>query len=106
VLALLAAYPALKRRLAAIIRVSERRWDLKFANGVIVRLPEQGTARALATLNRLQGRERLLDRAVSVVDLRLPDRLVVRTAPETEGSNDKTRSGHKKAPARGAGKDA
>jgi len=75
---LLKAQPEIANRTQAIVRVSERRWNLRLHNGADVLLPEGHEAAALARLAELHARERLLDRPVAAVDMRLPDRLVVR----------------------------
>jgi len=87
----LAAVPEVARHVDAAVRVSGRRWDLKLNGGIDVRLPEGDVAAALVRLDRLQRENALLDRDVMAVDLRLPDRLIVRTSP----------SGVRKARARG-----
>ncbi len=74
----LAAQPALKSRLVAAVRVGERRWNLRMKNGADVLLPEGAELPAIAKLAELQTSESLLDRPLAVVDMRLPDRLVVR----------------------------
>ncbi len=81
-LALLATEPELGRRVVAAVRVGGRRWNLRFAGGIDVRLPEENAAQAWARLAELERKQRLLERDVIVVDMRLPDRLVVRTTPE------------------------
>ena len=92
-IAILRTQRPLSARLHALVRVSNRRWNLTFKNGVIARLPEKGTARAVATLARLMERERLLDRDVVMIDLRFDDRLVVRTTarPDERRNKDKDR---------------
>ncbi len=80
----LATQPALQARMTAAVRVGERRWNLRMDNGVDVMLPEGEERRALARLAELQASHALLDRPLQAVDLRLPDRLVVR--PLTEPS--------------------
>ncbi len=77
----LAAQPALRSHVAAAVRVGERRWNLRMKNGADVLLPEGAVVPALAKLAELQASESLLDRPLSVVDMRLPDRLVVRPQP-------------------------
>ena len=77
----LAAQPALKGRVIAAVRVGERRWNLRMKNGTDVLLPEGAEPQALAKLADLQSTESLLDRPLVVVDMRLPDRLVVRPQP-------------------------
>jgi cell division protein FtsQ len=60
------------------VLVANSRWDLHLENGVTVKLPEKGIDAALAELVKLDSQSRLLDRDVSVIDLRLPDRITVR----------------------------
>ena len=67
---------ALKSRLVAASRVGERRWNLHFPNGVKVLLPENGVEEALARLEKLEIEQGILERAVALIDLRLPDRMV------------------------------
>jgi len=79
---LLGAQPELMKRVVAAVRVAERRWNLRMTNGADVMLPEGGEAPALARLAELHTSQSLLDRPLAVVDLRLPDRLVVRPQPD------------------------
>ena len=74
--------PHLRSRVEAAIRVGERRWTLRLDNGISVLLPEDGIAAAWRRLNALQRDDRILDRDVSEIDLRLADRLVIRVAPD------------------------
>jgi len=75
-------YPQLRSRVVAGIRVGERRWNLRLQNGADVLLPEGAENQALAKLDELQTSQQLLDRPLQVVDMRLPDRMVVRPLPE------------------------
>jgi len=75
---LLRAQPGIAARVEAAVRVSERRWNLKLAQGPEVLLPEGHEAAAITRLAELQGRDRLLDRPLAAIDMRLPDRLVLR----------------------------
>ena len=77
------AQPALKSRVMAAVRVGERRWNLRMKNGTDVMLPEGAEPQALAKLAQLQSDDALLDRPLVVVDMRLPDRLVVRPQAAT-----------------------
>ena len=79
---LLAADPQLRRHVDAAVLVSGRRWNLRLKGGVEVRLPEQGMERAWAELARMVREEALLTRAVTMVDLRQPDKAIVRLTPE------------------------
>jgi cell division protein FtsQ len=78
----LAAQPTLQGRVVAAVRVGERRWNLRMNNGMDVLLPEGAEAQALAKLVELQASHALLDRPLQALDLRLPDRLVVRPLPD------------------------
>ena len=83
----IAAQPQLKARVVAAVRVGERRWNLRMKNGTDVLLPEGAEPQALAKLAELQTADALLDRPLTVVDMRLPDRLVVRPqAPASAAS--------------------
>ncbi|MDD3446796.1 MAG: cell division protein FtsQ/DivIB, partial [Zavarzinia sp.] len=75
---LLAREPSIGARVEAAVRVSRRRWNLKLDNGVEIRLPEDGMQAAFDRLAKLERTERLLARDITVVDMRQPDRLVVR----------------------------
>lgn len=79
---LLAADPKLRREVEAAVLVSGRRWNLRLKGGVEVRLPEEGMERAWAQLARMVREEGLLARAVTMVDLRQPDKAIVRLTPE------------------------
>jgi cell division protein FtsQ len=80
-LAMLETEPELKTMVAAAVRVRSRRWNLRLDGGIDVRLPEQNPAAAWAQLARIQRQHGVLQRDVVIIDLRMPDRLVVRTAP-------------------------
>jgi len=81
----LAAEPDLFIRVRACVRVGERRWNLEFDNGVEVLLPEGDVSEAWARLAVLVHEQRLFEKAIVAIDLRLPDRLVLRLAPEAAG---------------------
>ena len=76
----LASQPSLIHRVEAAVRVGDRRWNVRLAGGVDVRLPEIDAAGAWARLAEFQRTHRLLERDLRTVDLRLPDRLIVRPA--------------------------
>jgi cell division protein FtsQ len=77
----LAVQPAIQSRVQAAVRVGNRRWNLRLANGMDVLLPEGAEVAALARLALLQSTQAMLDRPLQMLDLRLPDRLVYRTQP-------------------------
>ena len=85
-LAMLDSEPELKTRVSAAVRVRDRRWNLRLDGGIDVRLPERDPAAAWAELARIQREHDVLGRDVVIIDLRMPDRLIVRTAPEAAGA--------------------
>jgi cell division protein FtsQ len=81
----LAAYPTITSHMVAAVRVGDRRWNLHLNNGCDVLLPEDAAPAALKRLAELQQAHALLDRPLLVVDMRLPDRLVIRPRGEANG---------------------
>lgn len=79
---LLTAFPEIAAQTDAAIRVSGRRWNLRLSSGIDIRLPEDGLAEALGRLDDFQRRQNVLDRDIIAVDLRKPDRLIVRVHPK------------------------
>jgi cell division protein FtsQ len=77
--------PAIKEKISASVRVGERRWNLRMTNGTDVMLPEGHEAVALDRLIQLQQDHAVLDRPLTAIDMRLPDRLVFR--PKTDGKD-------------------
>jgi cell division protein FtsQ len=73
--------PKLLSRVTAAIRVAGRRWNLQLDNGIDVRLPAQALGAAWSRLAELEKEHGLLGRDLRVIDLRFPDRLVLRMAP-------------------------
>jgi cell division protein FtsQ len=65
------------------VRVGGRRWNLRLDNGVDVNLPETNAGAAYERLAQLVRDNGLVDRNVVAVDLRLPDRLILRVAKDT-----------------------
>lgn len=80
-LGVLAMYPEVQRRVTAAVRVNQRRWNLRLVSGADVLLPEGHEAAALERLVALHQENQVLDRQLIAVDLRLPDRMVLRPAP-------------------------
>ncbi|MFC3703276.1 cell division protein FtsQ/DivIB [Devosia honganensis] len=70
--------PRLREGLVALSRIADRRWDLIYDTGLRVQLPEQGVAQALRNLLSYQADYQLLDRDVSIIDLRIDTVVAVR----------------------------
>ena len=77
-LGLLADHPQVAARVETAVRVGQRRWDLLLDNGVMVLLPAEAPGAALDRVARLDRDAGLFDRAVTHIDLRLADRVVIR----------------------------
>ncbi len=80
-IAALAAEPDVRAHVVAAVRVGQRRWNLTLRNGCDVLLPEGEEPAALHRLSQLQHSQQLLLRPLEAIDMRLPDRLVVRPRP-------------------------
>ncbi|MBY7649808.1 MAG: cell division protein [Candidatus Liberibacter europaeus] len=58
--------------------IAERRWDMHLQNGIVVNLPEEKFSDALFKLLELQNKYKIFDRDISVIDMRIPDRITIR----------------------------
>jgi cell division protein FtsQ len=79
---MLGSNPDLAARVTAAVRVGDRRWNLRIDNAIDVLLPADEMATAWSQLARLERSSAILKREVLTIDLRLPDRLVLRVSPE------------------------
>jgi cell division protein FtsQ len=82
---MLAREPELAARVTAAVRVDDRRWNLRIDNAIDVLLPETNLAEAWARLAAQERANSLLQRDIQTVDMRLPDRLVLRTGSPPPG---------------------
>jgi cell division protein FtsQ len=85
---ILRRYPDIDGQVHASIMVAQRRWDLLLKNGIDVQLPERNPAAALARLVALDREKKLLSRDITIVDLRLPDRVTVRLSDAAAQARD------------------
>lgn len=100
-LGLLDAAGPLRGRVRAGTLVAGRRWTLK-VDGIDIRLPEARPAEAMARLVRIEREQKILEKDVLAVDLRMPDRVVVRLTEEAASARA---DALKKRPTRGKGVD-
>ena len=70
--------PRLVSRLEALVRVDQRRWDLRLKDGGIIQLPAVGEDSALIQLDQIDQKSRILDLGFERIDLRNPEALAVR----------------------------
>jgi cell division protein FtsQ len=93
-------YPQITRDLAALSRIGDRRWDLIFYSGLRVQLPENGVAQALQQLDMYQTSDQLLDRDVSVIDMRVPGMVSLKLGElSIKAQADAAKDAKKKKPA-------
>lgn len=89
----LSNWPQLLSQLREAQWMGGRRWDLRFVSGVVVQLPEEeknfGAEQALPLLAKLEEARHVLTLNAGEVDLRLPDRVVLRL-PDTVGATPVT----------------
>ncbi len=92
ILPLIAERPRLAARVDALVRVDQRRWDVRLKDGALIRLPAQDEEAALIALDGLDARRGLFERGFDLVDLRTAGEVVVReggagAAPPAEGAS-------------------
>lgn len=87
---LLAAAPALGPQVKAAQWIGNRRWNLTFASGQVLALPEGDVAAAAALVQfaRLDGQNRLIGGKVAAFDMRTPPRIYMRVP----GQGDRARA--------------
>lgn len=74
----IAARPRLMSRVEALVRVDDRRWDLRLKDGSLVQLPAVDEEAALIQLEQLDQRSRILELGFARIDLRDPTMVAVR----------------------------
>jgi cell division protein FtsQ len=78
VLPLLRQRPLLMDRMLALVRVDDRRWDLRLKDGSLINLPASKEDSALIQLDQLEQKSQLLERGYARIDLRDPEMITVR----------------------------
>jgi len=81
ILPTIAQRPKLMARMEALVRVDDRRWDLRLKDGSLIQLPAVDQDQALMQLEALDLRQHILDLGFERVDLRNPDAMTVRPRP-------------------------
>ncbi len=76
-------YPVIRNRLVAAEWIGGRRWSLTLDHGGAVHLPAKNVKNALSRLMDLEGERRILAVENQSIDLRLPDRILLRPIGET-----------------------
>ena len=85
-------------RVKAAQYVSERRWNIildDVENGITIKLPEEKFSEAWKKLIKLHKTEGILKRKLTFIDLRLPDKVVVKLNKGEDSSSIKAKKEHK-----------
>ena len=77
---ILATAKPIAEMIRGVVRVGERRWDVVLDRSRRIMLPEKEPIAALAKIIDRHDADGILSRAISVVDLRNPERMTVRLA--------------------------
>lgn len=87
----LGAAPELEDMVKSAVWVGGRRWNLHLKGDIYVQLPEENPKSAWIRLGEYERAHRVLERNVKVLDLRIPDRLIVRKRPRRVEEDSKGR---------------
>ena len=86
------------QRVKAAQYISERRWNIILDNiesGITIKLPEENFPQAWNKLIKLNTTEGILKRKLTFIDLRLPDKVVVKLLKGEDTSSVKNKKEHK-----------
>ena len=75
-------YSEIESRVSAMVRVGDRRWNLRLLNGLDVKLPEDEVGAALALLAAMHAERGVLRLDAESIDLRQSGEMIVRARPE------------------------
>ena len=78
ILPILAQRPKLLGLTDALVRVDDRRWDVRLKDGSLIQLPSTNEDQALMQLEQLDQRSHILDLGFDRIDLRNPELVAVR----------------------------
>ena len=77
ILNILQTEPELFAEVWAVTYQSERRWDVHLRNGIRIRLPETNARTAWSKLAIIDHGKQITNRDLAVIDMRVPDQMVV-----------------------------
>jgi cell division protein FtsQ len=90
ILNILRTEPELYAEVWAVTFQSERRWDVHLRSGIRVRLPESDPRTAWSRLAMIDHTKRITDRDLAVIDMRVPDQMIVEPNIPVRGKGSKT----------------
>lgn len=80
-LTMLEHHSELASHVQSMIRVSNRRWDVRFKQGITVKLPEEKFDQAWEKIAGLHDKQQLLMRHIEAIDMRNDERMYITVAP-------------------------
>ena len=83
----LGRHEELTKRTYALVRVSDRRWDVRLRNNMVIKLPESGFEKAVDDIALMHAAHATLDQPLEYIDLRDPERTVMRRRGEAGDEN-------------------
>ena len=92
-LSVLETQPQLMNLATSAVRVGGRRWNVRLKGEIDIRLPAERERTAWSRLAEYERRHGILSRDVGMLDLRLPDRVIVQKSPN--GSEINLKPGRK-----------
>lgn len=81
ILELLTKYPDLSSQIETFTRFGNRRWDLHYKDGIIIKLGADHLDKCLERLHQFEQTSQIPKKDITVVDLRLPDQLIISLKP-------------------------
>ena len=90
-LGILETQPQLMDLATSAVRVGGRRWNIQLKGKIDIKLPAERERAAWSRLAEYETKYGILDRNVRILDLRLPDRVIVQK--HTNGSRNKIKPG-------------
>jgi cell division protein FtsQ len=76
------------KKVSSAIRIGERRWNIRFENGLEVKLPEENIEQSWQYVIKLCKDKHLLESGITVLDLRLSDKLFITHNQQPENNID------------------
>ncbi|MDB2391119.1 cell division protein FtsQ/DivIB [Alphaproteobacteria bacterium] len=90
ILSVLKTEPELFAEVWAISYQSGRRWDVHLRNGIEIRLPEVEPRQAWSRLAMMERQKQIINRDLAVIDLRIPEQLIVEPNIPVRGKGKST----------------
>ncbi|MFT4718307.1 MAG: cell division protein FtsQ, partial [Rickettsiales bacterium] len=75
------AKPEIGRYVYSASLIGDRRWDIRFRNNILVKLPEKNIDRAWKRLEKIYNDQELTD-IITAIDLRIEDKIFLKISNE------------------------